>query len=352
MNRRRFLVTSMAGALSAPVRPASAQPPAGGIPRVGVLMFMPMTKLAQDDFRRGLREHGYVDGQNVAIEWRSAEGRIDRAHALADELVRLRVSVIVAEFTPAAQAAKKATGAIPIILASAGDPVATGLVASLARPGGNITGFTNLAAGLSGKRLELLREVIPRLARVGLLILGTDPLDKAFVDETRSAATRGGIPVSVAAVPRPADIDAALAGMAKEPVGAVIVPANLPVPLRQLADLTLRHRLPSISLLNQFAEAGGLMSYGASVSDIRRPCRQLRRQGLERREARRPSGRAADEVRAGDQSQNSEGARSHDPAVAAGAGGSGHRVDQPPLSPTLGPCPVLDPLDPRGRALF
>jgi putative tryptophan/tyrosine transport system substrate-binding protein len=204
------------------------------------------------------------------IEWRSAEGSIERANALAEELVRLQVSVIVVEFTPAAQAAKKATATIPIVLASAGDPVATGLVASLARPGGNVTGFTNLAAELSGKRLELLRQMIPGLSRVGLLIHGTDPLDRAFVDGTRTAAAQSGIQVRVSAVPRAADLDAALAGMAKERVAAVIIPANLPVPIRQITDLALRHRLPSISLLTQFAEAGGLMSYGASVSDIRR----------------------------------------------------------------------------------
>ena len=254
----------MAGLLAAPITAR------GEAPRVGVLMFMTMTRGAQEDFRLGLRDHGYVDGQNVVIEWRSAEGSVERANALAEELVRLRVSVIVVEFTPAAQAAKKATATIPIVLASAGDPVATGLVASLARPGGNVTGFTNLAAELSGKRLELLRQMIPGLARVGSLIHGTDPLDRAFVDETRAAAAQSGIQVRVNAVPGAGDLDAALAGMAKERVAAVIIPANLPVPIRQITELALRHRLPSISLLTQFPEAGGLMSYGASVSDIRR----------------------------------------------------------------------------------
>ena len=264
MDRRHFLLTSLAGAVAAPLT-ALGQPP-----RVGVLMFMPMTKSAQDDFRAGLREYGYTEGQNIMIEWRSAEGRIDRATAFAEELARLRVNVIVVEFTPAAQAAKKATQSIPIVLASAGDPVATGLVASLARPGGNVTGFTNLAAELSGKRLELLREMIPGLTRVELLIHGTDPLDKAFVEQTRTAAAQSGTQLRVTAVLRPADLDAAIARMTKERVDAVIVPGNLPVSFRQIIDLTVRHRLPTISLLTQFAEAGGLMSYGASVSDIRR----------------------------------------------------------------------------------
>jgi putative ABC transport system substrate-binding protein len=255
--------------VSAPVS-GQGQPPAGDVPRIGVLTFVTMTNVVQDDFRQGLREHGYVEGKNIAVEWRSAEGRTDRAEVLAAELVRLKVAVIVAEFTPAVLAAKKATQTIPIVMASAGDPVTTGLVASLSRPGGNITGFTNLAAELSGKRLDLLRETIPGLKRVGLLIQGADPLDKVFVSETRKAAARAGIELNVERVPRPEDLDSALSSMTKERVGALVVMAHLPVPVHRAASLSLRHHFPTISLLNQFAEAGGLMSYGASVSDIRR----------------------------------------------------------------------------------
>ncbi len=233
-------------------------------------MFTPVTKAVQEAFRQGLRDHGYVEGQNVVVEWRSAEGRTDRANALAVELVRLKVAIIVAEFTPAVLAAKNATQTIPIVMAPAGDPVASGLVASLAHPGGNITGFSNIAAELSGKRLELLRELIPGLARVGLLIHGADPLDKAFVDETKTAAARAKLQLYVVGVPRPEDLDTALTAMTKEQVGAVIVQGNLPVPARQIAQLVGQHRLPSISLLPQFAESGGLMSYGPSLSDIQR----------------------------------------------------------------------------------
>ena len=159
---------------------------------------------------------------------------------------------------------------IPIVMSSAGDPVATGLVSSLAHPGGNITGFTNLASELSGKRLDLVREVAAGVTRVRLLIHGSDPLDGAFVDETRAAAAKAGIQVHVKSVPRPEDLDGALSALTRERVGAAIVLANVGAPLRQVALSVLRHRLPSISLLNQFVEAGGLMSYGASVSDIRR----------------------------------------------------------------------------------
>jgi putative ABC transport system substrate-binding protein len=269
MNRRRFLLTSLAGALAAPLV-LEAQRTAGPLPRIGVLLFLPMTRAAQDDFRRGFHEHGYVEGRNLLVEWRSAEGSTDRAGALALEIVQRKVSVIVAEFTPAIRAAKNATPTIPIVMASAGDPVATGLVASLARPSGNVTGFTNAAAELSGKRLELLREVVPGLKNVGLLIHGGDPLDGAFVDETRSAAARTGIDVHVRSVPRPEDLDGVLSAMREHQNGAVIVLANLPVPARQVAQSALRYRLASISVLNDFVEEGGLMSYGASVGDIRR----------------------------------------------------------------------------------
>jgi putative ABC transport system substrate-binding protein len=255
-------------ALAAPI--AAPAQPSREIPRIGVLLFNPMSQAVQDGFRQGLRDHAYIEGRNVLVEWRSAEGRTDRAKAMAAELVGLKVNVIVAEFTPAVQAAKDATSTIPIVMAPAGDPVATGLVASLARPGGNVTGLSNVAAELSGKRFELLRELIPGVARVGLLIHGADPLDKAFVQGTQEAASSAGIQLDVASVPRAEDLEAALAGMIKAGARAVIVPGNLPIPPKLIAQSAQRHRLPSISLLSQFPESGGLMSYGASPNDIRR----------------------------------------------------------------------------------
>jgi putative tryptophan/tyrosine transport system substrate-binding protein len=263
------LILAVAGlGLAAPM--ATQGQPSRDVPRIGVLVFTPMAPAVQDGFRQGLRDHGYIEGRNVVVEWRSAEGKTERAKAMASELVRLKVNVIVAEFTPSVQAAKDATSSIPIVMASAGDPVATGLVASLARPGGNVTGLSNVAAELSGKRFELLRELLPGVTRVGLLIHGADPLDKAFVDGTRKAASNDGIQLHVATVPRPEELEVALAGMTKAGVGAVIVPGNLPVPAHLIAQSAQRHRLPSISLLSQYPESGGLMSYGASLLDIRR----------------------------------------------------------------------------------
>jgi putative tryptophan/tyrosine transport system substrate-binding protein len=269
VNRRAF-VTGVGAVLAAPLT-GGAQQPAKAVRRVGVLIFRPTASQAsQEAFRQDLRDRGYVEGQNILIEWRSADGRTDRANALATELVRLKVDVIVAEFTPTALAAKRATRTIPIVMAGAGDPVATGLVASLARPGGNVTGVSNIAAELSGKRLDLLREVVPGLTRAGLLIHGGDPLDKGFVSETQTAAAKAGIHINVARVPSSAQLESAFSALTKERVGAVIVQANVPVPAKQIADVALRHRLPSISLLNEFAESGGLMSYGVNVSEIYR----------------------------------------------------------------------------------
>ena len=267
---RSFCNSGVVAVLSATSPIAQGQPSIASAPRVGVLMFAPLTKAAQEEFRRGFREEGYIEGKNIVLEWRSADGDPGRANALAKELVALKVNVIVAEFTPAVRAAQLATSTIPIVMASAGDPVATGFVANLARPGGNITGFTNLASELSAKRFELLREIMPRLQRVGLLLNGSDPLDATFIAETETAAKAAGMQVYVARVPRAQDLEPALGSLTEERVGAAIVLANIPVAPAQVAHLMARYRVPSLSLLREFPEVGGLASYGASVADIRR----------------------------------------------------------------------------------
>jgi putative tryptophan/tyrosine transport system substrate-binding protein len=245
-----------------------AQPKTERAPRIGVLTFTRLTAGFQEPFRQGLREHGYSEGQNILIEWRAAEGRPERAAALAEELAHLKVDVIVANLTPAVQAAKNATRTIPIVMASAGDPVGTGFVASLAQPGGNITGMTGISAELSGKRVELLRELVPRLTRVGLLVNASNPFVRALVDETQVAARRAGIQLHVADVRRAPDVDAALSGLTKQQVGAVIIDAAL-IPWRA-AELALQHRLPSISNQRSFVDAGGLIFHGADPADVQR----------------------------------------------------------------------------------
>jgi putative ABC transport system substrate-binding protein len=252
--------------VAAPVTEAQQQ--AGKVPRIGVLTFTQMTAALQQAFRQGLRDHGYVEGQNILVEWRAAEGRPDRAKALAVELVQLKVDVIVANLTPAVQAAKDATSTIPIVMASAGDPVGTGFVASLARPGGNITGMTGISAELSGKRIELLRELIPGLTRVGLLVNASNPFAKPFVDETQVAAKRTGVQLFVVDVRRPQEVDAAFSALTKQRVGAVIVDGALTA--WQAAELAVQHRLPSLSNQRHFVDSGGLMSHGAQLADVHR----------------------------------------------------------------------------------
>jgi putative ABC transport system substrate-binding protein len=268
MERRAFVGALTGGLLAAPLVAQAQQ--ASKVPRVGVLTTTPTTAILQEAFRQGLRDHGYIEGQNILVEWRAAEGRADRAKVLAVELVGLKVDVIVAIFTPAVQAAKDATSTIPIVMAPAGAPVATGLVASLARPGGNITGIAGLDAELQGKRLELLREFIPHLTRVSLLINAADPFAKPFVSEAQVAAKRTGIQIHVVGVHRPQELDAAFAAMTKQRADAVIVQGALTASAWQAGDLAVRHRLPSMSVTKEFAESGGLMSYAASFTDIYR----------------------------------------------------------------------------------
>jgi ABC-type uncharacterized transport system substrate-binding protein len=269
MQRRTFMALVSGSLLAAPFA-AEAQQQAAKVPRIGVLTSNPMTAALQEAFRQGLLDHAYIEGQNILVEWRAAEGRTDRAKALAEELVGLKVDVIVAIFTPAVRAAKDATSTIPVVMAPAGAPLATGFVASLARPGGNITGIAGLDAELQGKRIELLRELIPSLTRVGLLINAGDPFAKPFVDEAQVAAKRTGIQIHIVDVRRPQEINIAFAAMKKQRAGAVIVQGVLTASAWQAADLAMRHRLPSLSVTKQFTESGGLMSYAASYTDTYR----------------------------------------------------------------------------------
>jgi putative ABC transport system substrate-binding protein len=221
--------------------------------------------------REGLRELGYVEGQNIIVESRYAEGQYDRLAALAAELVRLRPDVIVTRASAAAGAAKSATSAIPIVMVTGVDPVAEGLVQSLARPGGNITGLTFLTSELSAKRLEVLREVLPRLQRVAVLARTPEPRRFAGgreTEETKRAAQSLGVQLQI--LPTQAgddDLAEAFRAMARDRAEAVI---NLPSPIffehrRRLAELAVRHRLPWMSEFRGYVEAGGLMSYGADV---------------------------------------------------------------------------------------
>jgi ABC-type uncharacterized transport system substrate-binding protein len=268
MKRREF-IAALGGAAVAPLV-ANAQQ--GKLVRIGALVLTSAdAQSLAKALREGLRELGYAEGQNLVFEFRSADGNADRLPNLAAELVRLQVDVIVATFTPCALAAKQATTTVPIVMAAVADPVGSGLVQSLARPGGNITGFSNMAAEIAGKSVELLRDMLPSLKRVAVLANPLDPFTRPFLEQVNLAGRTIGIEIAPIAMARgPDEVEAAFALIAQERSQAVVVQGIFFS--KTVADLALRHRLPSASVLRQFAQAGGLVSYGADVPDIFRRC--------------------------------------------------------------------------------
>jgi putative ABC transport system substrate-binding protein len=217
-------------------------------------------------FRKGLNDLGYSEGRNIVIESRWAEGQFDRLPALANELVQRNVVVIVAFTTPAGLAAKRATSTIPIVLLT-GDPVGTGLVASLSRPGGNITGLSYVIPETHGKCVEVLQDMLPSLQRVAALGNAADPSNKQILEQIELAGHSGGIKIDpIVMVSGPDELDASFARMAKEGADAVVVQASLPP--NAIAELALKYRLPVATSVRQFVEAGGLVSYGALESDL------------------------------------------------------------------------------------
>jgi putative ABC transport system substrate-binding protein len=219
-----------------------------------------------------LRELGYVEGKNLTLERRYAEDRLDRLPKFAAELVSLKVDVIMAAGTLAPLAAKRATSTIPIVMMSAGDPVGSGLVASLAEPGGNVTGMSLMAPDLGGKRLELLKELLPRVSRTAVLWNAANPYSALVFKETTAAARTLGVELQSLEIREPADIDGALEAATGQHADALItVEDPLTGDLRKkIAEFAADHRLPTISGLRMFADAGALMSYGADLADINR----------------------------------------------------------------------------------
>ena len=268
MDRRTFLFVFSLGALSAPLA-AEAQP-TGKVYRIGYLApgSATVSQLPVEAFREGLRELGLVEGQNIVIDYRFAEGRFDRLPELAAELVRLRVDVIMAGPTPPAMAAKKATGTIPIVMAGVGDPVELGLIASLARPGGNITGVSfSVGMDIFGKDLELLREAVPKARRVAILSNPANPSHALAITNVKAAAGSLGVQLQLLEAREPNQFDGAFAAMTKERVDALLVVADgmFIFHRARLADLAAKNRVPSMHGVRENVEAGGLMSYGPST---------------------------------------------------------------------------------------
>jgi ABC-type uncharacterized transport system substrate-binding protein len=271
VDRRRFLLTALAGTLAAPLA-AEAQS-ARKIPRLCFLTFDPGTPQSSrfNSFFQGLRELGYVDGQTVSIDYLSAGGRGQEFSVLAADCVRLKADVIVVT-TPAAQAAKNATQTIPIVMHSLGDPVATGLVASLARPGGNVTGTTLLASGLSAKRLGLLKEIVPRISRVLVLSYLDNPIAAPQVKELERAAHSLGIKLLVRDILTPDDLPAAFDAGAREGAEGVLTTAEsiFVVQRDRVVHLAAQHKLPGMYPYRLMVDAGGLMAYDSYTSDLQR----------------------------------------------------------------------------------
>jgi putative ABC transport system substrate-binding protein len=223
-------------------------------------------------FRQGLREQGYVEGRNVAIEPRWAQGAYDRYPALAADLVRSSVDVIVAVGGAGSQAAQRATKTIPIVMTVVNDPLGSGLVDSLARPGGNVTGVSMMAPDLVGKQLQVLREVVPKLSRVAVLWNPANPGSAPLLREAEAAAPALGMHLQILEARAPADIHSAFGAMSKERPGALVVLADsvFTNQAKQIADLSSRMRLPAIYGLREHAESGGLIVYGANPLEMER----------------------------------------------------------------------------------
>ena len=265
--RRRLLISLGAGALAAPFGLLAQQQPR--IPRIGFL-----EPLARDSdhyraFLRGLRELGYVEGKSIVIEARFADGNLERLPALAEELVKLKVDIIVTQSTPGVRAARQATTATPIVMIAIGDPVGSGFVKSLARPGGHITGLSNIASDISPKLLEMLKAAVPKLSRIAVLVNPANANHAITLKNIQAAAQQVSLKISHIEVRTPGDIESAFAAMAPQRPGAVIVLGD-PFFRRQapqIAGLALRYKLPSASTNRDMVEGGVLLSYGANIAD-------------------------------------------------------------------------------------
>ena len=268
MKRREF-ITLLGGVAATWPLAASAQ---SKTPRIGFMGNSTAALEANlvDAFREGLREHGYEEGRNIVIEYRWADGKYERFPALVAELIAAKVEVIVTAGTPAALAMKKATTTVPLVMVAVGDPVGTGLVPSLARPGANLTGLSSVAPDLEGKRLQLLREVVPTLSHVAMFINSLNPFHVSSMRQARAAAQTMGIKLQLHDIRKSEDLDDAFAAIRKERPDAVLILADRVFlhNRERMIDFTKEQRLPNVNAYKELVEVGGLMSYGPSYEDM------------------------------------------------------------------------------------
>jgi putative ABC transport system substrate-binding protein len=268
ISRRAFLATAGVGLVSAPAVARARQ--AGKIHRIGFLSLQSGLTFTTEAFRLGLRELGYVEGRNVIIEYRWAAQKEERLPELAADLVRIKVEVIVTSAAPPIEAAKRATSTIPIVMAAAADPVGSGFVASLARPGGNVTGLTALSTDLAGKRLQLARELVPKATRVAVLAYHGTSATRLFLEQMRAAAQQLGAQLVVQEVHEDGDLPGAFATMQRERAESLIVQVS-PFSAdnaKRIIELAAQHRLPAMYDVRGFVDAGGLVSYGPSLPEM------------------------------------------------------------------------------------
>jgi putative ABC transport system substrate-binding protein len=267
-----FALCSVGALLIGICSSSEAQQPSKKTARIGYLTLGSGLAEPEVALKQQLGDLGWIEGQNLTIEYRRAANDTSRLPNLAKELVDSKVDVIVASATPAIQAAKGATATIPIVMAAAADPVGMGFVASLARPGGNITGLSLQSPELAGKRLELLKEIVPKLTRVAFLAHGGDPAHKLFIEEAHDVAPRIGIQIQPVVIKSPGEFEIAFSVMIRERAGALVVqPLLTGSALGQglkVANLAAKHRLPAVSDSIRFPESGGLISYGANRLDL------------------------------------------------------------------------------------
>ena len=269
LDRRIF--TLLAGTLLlALCAPARAQE-GGKIPRVGILFIGGREQPHLESFKQGLRERGYVEGKNIRLEYRYAEGKYDRLPDLAAEFVREKVDVIVTTSAISAQAARQVTKTIPIVITS-GSPVERGLAESFAKPAGNVTGLTTFALELSGKRVELLKETVPKMTRLAALWSSSENISVMGFKETEDAAKALSLPMLAAELDPPGEMEKTFAELAKARVDALVVVLSPLITLhsKRIVELALKHRLPGMYPTRQFTEEGGLMAYGPLVDDLYR----------------------------------------------------------------------------------
>ena len=318
MRHERVTICAIAAGIVLTLPLPAAPQQTGKLVRIGCLSAASEAAAGHffDAFRQRLRELRYVEGRDVVLEYRWANGRYERLPALAAELVREPVDLIFATSAPAATAARDATTTVPIVMRITGDPVETGLATSMARPGGNITGVADFVSPI-GKHIEFLKQVAPRLKRVAVLQNPAGNQTEVQLRQSREVAGALGLELYAVGARTPQELDAAFASIVADPSGALAVLADglFTIHRARIAEFALKARLPAIYARREFAEAGGLMSYALEPQRTVSARRQSGRQDPQGRQAGRPAGRAARPVRAGPQREDCSRARAHDPPV-------------------------------------